>query len=201
MKNIITNTRKGFLMVTLFATLLSFAKEATFYTVDVEAKKTTLTLDNAKEGSLLSLKNAAGKVICSETIKTTGKYTREFDLSFLSNGKYMFELEKDLEIKEIPFTVQSGVAAFNKYEEKTVYKPFIRVADDMLFISKLAIDGEPLDIEIVYTPRNGFNSHVVVSEKITDTEKIERAYKLSGINEGTYKVVLYTAHRKFEKEI
>ncbi|MBU2949790.1 hypothetical protein KO493_03650 [Tamlana agarivorans] len=201
MKNIFTNTKKGFLMVTLFATMLSFANENAFFSINVEANKTTLTLAHAKEGSLLSLKNAAGKVICSETIKTTGKYTREFNLAFLTNGNYMFEVDKDLEIKEIPFSIKSGVASFNKYKERTVYKPFIRVSNDMLYISKLALDGEPLDIEILYTRKNSFNSYVVVSEKLTDAEKIEKVYQLSGLKEGNYQVIVYTAHRKFEKNI
>ncbi|QQY83142.1 hypothetical protein JJL45_03875 [Tamlana sp. s12] len=201
MKNIITNTKKGFLLVALCVSMVSFANENSFYNVTIEANKTTLTINNVKEGSLLSLKDALGHVIASETIKTSGKYTREFDLSFLANGDYMFEVDKDLEIKEIPFAVKSGVALFNKNEEKVIYKPFIRVSGDMVFVSKLAIDGEPLDVEIIFTPKNSGNSSVVVSETIKNKDKIERVYQLSGAKKGEYQVILYTAGRKFEKKI
>ncbi|WP_067146832.1 hypothetical protein [Pseudotamlana agarivorans] len=201
MKNIITNTKKGFLLVALCVSMVSFANENSFYNVTVEANKTTLTINNVKEGSLLSLKDALGHVIASETIKTSGKYTREFDLSFLANGDYMFEVDKDLEIKEIPFAVKSGVALFNKNEEKVIYKPFIRVSGDIVFVSKLAIDGEPLDIEIIFTPKNSANSSVVVSETVKSKDKIERAYQLSGAKNGEYQVVLHTAGRRFEKKI
>ncbi|AUS05047.1 hypothetical protein [Pseudotamlana carrageenivorans] len=201
MKNIIKNAKKGILLLALTVTMVSFANENSIYNVSVVANKTTLTINHVKEGNLLSLKNALGQVIASETIKTTGKYTREFDLSFLSNGNYMFEVDKGLEINEIPFSIKSGEALFNKNEEKVIYKPFIRVSADMVFVSKLAIDGEPLDIEILFTPKNSMNSTVVVSEKIKNKDKIERAYQLSSARPGEYQVILRTAGRRFEKKI
>lgn len=201
MKNIISHTKKGILFVALCITMVSFANDNSFYDVKFEANKTTLTIAYVKEGSLLSLKDALGHVIASETIKTSGTYTREFNLSFLSDGDYMFEVDKGLELREIPFSVKSGEALFNKNKEKVVYKPFVRVSGNMVFISKLAIDGEPLDIEILYTPKNSPNSNVVVSERIKNQEKIEKAYQLSGSKNGSYEIILHTAGRRFEKKI
>ncbi|KAB1066871.1 hypothetical protein F6U93_13540 [Tamlana haliotis] len=201
MNNILTKTRKGFLMVTLFATLLSFANETSFYNVNVEANKTTLTLNYAKAGSALSIKDVAGSVLYSETIATTGSYKREFDLTFLPNGNYLFEVEKDLEIKEIPFTLTEGVANFNKNEEKLVYKPFVRVSNDIVYISKLAIDGEDLKVEIFYTEKNRSNSELVISEQFSNENSIQKAYKLEGLNNGSYEIVLHSANRTYIKNI
>ena len=53
MKNVITNTKKGFLLVTMFATLISFANEVSFSSKKDVTKSTSLPLENAKEGSLL----------------------------------------------------------------------------------------------------------------------------------------------------
>ncbi|MBU2949791.1 hypothetical protein KO493_03655 [Tamlana agarivorans] len=201
MNNIFTNTKKGFLIVTLLVTMISFANENAFYNINVEANKTTLTLNYAKEGSALSIKDLNGSVLYSETIKATGRYKREFDLSFLPNGDYKFEVDKDLEIKEIPFSLKSGVAVFNKNKEKVVYKPFIRVSGDLVYISKLSLDDEPLDVKIYFTKNNSFDSQLIVSEKIQNKEKIEKIYKLESIAKGKFHIVLNSAGRTFEKNI
>ncbi|AUS05046.1 hypothetical protein [Pseudotamlana carrageenivorans] len=199
MNNILTNTKKGFLMVALLISTLSFANENAFYSINAEGNRTTLTLNYAKEGTALAIKDANGSVLYSETIKATGRYKRDFDLNFLPNGNYFFEINKDLEIKEIPFTLNAGVAKFNK--EKVVYKPFIRVENDLLYITKLAVDGEPLDVKIYFTEKNKHNSTLLVSEKLKSTDKIEKVYKLEGMNKGEFQIILHSGNRSFEKNI
>ncbi|KAB1066869.1 hypothetical protein F6U93_13530 [Tamlana haliotis] len=201
MKNIFTPSRKGFLVVTLLVTMLSFANENPFYTVEIAAAKTTLTLNNVQEGSALSIKDSHGAVLYSETIKVTGRYSRAFDLSFLPNGKYMFEVDKDLVIKEIPFSINSGNAFINEKKEKVVYKPFIRVSGDFLYISKLAVDGQPLEINIYFTNNENKYKELILSEVASHDSKIEKAFKLDGLNLGNYEVVLHSAGRVYEKTI
>jgi hypothetical protein len=108
MKNVIKNTKKGILMVTMFATLLSFANEAPFYTIKKDAERTSLTLNDVKQGNLLSIKDDNGIILYKELIQKSGMYTKEFDLTTLPDGAYIFELDKDLEINTIPFTVNSN---------------------------------------------------------------------------------------------
>lgn len=199
MNNILTNTRKGLVIVALFISTLSFANETSIYSINVEASKTTLTLNYAKQGTALAIKDASGSVLYSETIKATGRYKKAFDLNFLPNGNYFFELDKDLEIKEIPFTLKSGVAKFN--EEKVVYKPFIRVEGDLVYVSKLAVDGEPLDVKIYFTEKHKFNATLVVADKLKANDKIEKLYKLTGKNKGEYQIILHSANRTFTKNI
>ena len=92
------HSKKGILMVTLFATLLSFAKDASFYTIKKDANRTALTLINVKEGNLLSIKDNNGVILYKESIQTTGTYTKGFDLTSLPNGAYLFELKKILKL-------------------------------------------------------------------------------------------------------
>ena len=96
MKNAVKHSKKGILMVTLFATLLSFANDASFYTISTDAKRTALTLRDVKEGNLLSIKDNNGVVLYKESIQKTGIYTKGFDLTSLPDGMYVFELDKDL---------------------------------------------------------------------------------------------------------
>ncbi|MBU2951422.1 hypothetical protein KO493_12015 [Tamlana agarivorans] len=201
MNNILKNTKKGFLMIALFGTMVSFADVPAFYNVNVDANNTTLTLNYAKVGSSVSIKDVHGSILYTETIKMTGRYKKNFDLAFLPDGKYFFEVDKDLEIEEIPFTLNSGVAVFNKNDEKVVYKPFIRVSNDLVYISKLNFDNEDLNVNIYFTKNNSMNSELVVSETIKSDKNIQKIYKLKDLGKGSYNIVLNSAGRIVEKKI
>lgn len=202
MKNVMKHSKKGILMVTLFATLLSFAKDASFYTIKKDANRTALTLINVKEGNLLSIKDNNGVILYKESIQTTGTYTKGFDLTSLPNGAYLFELEKDLEISIIPFTVKSNIVKFNKEKEKSFFKPFTRVKGDLLIISQLTLNEDPLEIKIFFSDnRHSYTSELMYSEMITNSQKIEKVFRLSGLNKGSYKVVCSSQGRAFVKII
>ena len=198
MKNVIKHSRKGFLMVTMFATLLSFANEVSFFKVKNDAKRTLISL-NVKEGNLLSIIDDNGMILYKELIQKAGVYTKGFDLTSLPNGKYTFELDKDLEINTIHFTVLSGNVVFNKEEEKVFYKPFIRVKDDMLYISKLTLNDEPLKVDIYYANTNDLQ--LIHSEELENTQNIQKIYKLAGSEKGNYRIVLQSEDRTFTKNI
>lgn len=199
MKNLIKHTKKGFLMVTMFATLLSFANENSFFTIKNDAKKTVLILKNVKEGNLLSIIDNNGIILYKELIEQNGVYSKGFDLTSLPDGKYIFELDKDIQIDTIPFTVTSNNVVFSKAEEKTIFKPYTRVKGNMLYITKLALNEEPLKIDIYFS--NAIDSKLMYSEKIEGTKNIQKVYRLSGLEQGNYKVVMKTEGKTFTKNI
>ena len=199
MKNVIKHSKKGFLLVTMFATMLSFANDASFFNIENDAKRTSLTLYNVKQGNLLSVKDINGVILFKEIIQESGTYTKGFDLTALPNGAYIFELEKDLEINSIPFTVKSNIVLFEKEKEKTIFKPNVRVKNDIVYVSKLALNEEPLNIEIFFARASSYE--LVFSEKIENTKTIERIYKLDGLKSGSYKIVFHTEGRQFSKII
>lgn len=199
MKNVIKHSKKGILMVTLFATLLSFANEASFYRIKNDAKRTSLTLRNVKKGNQLSIIDNHGVVLYKELIEQSGIYTKGFDLTSLPDGSYIFELDKDLEINKIPFTVTSNKVEFNKTGEKTIFKPYTRVKGNVVYVTKLALNEEPLKIEIYATGSHG--TELVFSEKIENTKNIQKAYRLPNLVKSNYKIVYYTDGRTFTSNI
>ncbi|MEP3837305.1 MAG: hypothetical protein ABJM36_06635 [Algibacter sp.] len=201
MKNTIKNSKKGILMVTLFATLLSFANEATLFNVKNEAKKTSLTLTHVKEGNLLSVKDAFGITLYKEVIQETGSYTKGFDLTVLPNGSYVFELDKDLELNTIPFTVKAKKVYFDKDKETTVFKPSVRVEGDLVFVSKLSLDEKPLKIKVYFTEKGSNESDLIFSEDIENTKIIERTFKLENKDYGSFKIVFLSEGKEFIKYI
>ena len=186
-------------MVTMFATILSFANEATLFNIKNEAKRTSLTLHNVKKGNLLSVKDTNGVILFKEYIQESGSYTKGFDLTALPNGAYIFELDKDLEINTIPFTVKSNIVLFEKEKEKTIFKPIVRINDYIVYVSKLSLNEEPLEIKIYFKGLN--SSELMFTETIENTKTIERIYKLEGLEFGSYKLVFHTEGRAFIKYI
>jgi hypothetical protein len=199
MKNAIKYSKKGIVMVTLFTTLLSFANENSFFNIKNDAKKTALTLKSVKEGNQLSIIDNNGIILYREIIEKTGNYNKEFNLTSLPDGAYIFELDKDLEINTIPFNIKSNIILFEKEKEKTIFKPLIRVKDDMVYVSKLSFNEQPLKIEIYFTGSNG--SELMFTETIENTKVIERIFKLDGLKFGSYKLVFHGEGREFIKYV
>lgn len=196
MKNVIKTIRKSILLVTVFTTMLSSANEISTLISKEDLKRTALTIDNVREGDLLSIKNQNGIVIYKELIDFSGTYKKGFDLTALPNGSYFFEIDKEIEIKTIPFTVDSSIVAFDKSKEVITFKPYVNRKDDLVLISKLAPDLEPLSIDVYSKSNDDYN--LVHSEEISGTQNIERVFKL---RKGEYKFVFIFNDREYTKFI
>ena len=186
MKKVIKNLKKGTLLVVMCTALLSNASEISSLK-DVNIKKTALTINDVKEGNLLSIKDKNGLILYKEVIEESGVYKKGFDLTELPNGYYYFELDKGFQIKTIPFIVRNNDVLFNKEKETTFFKPSIRVKDSRVFVSKLCLKEEPVKIELYYLG-NG-DAELIHEELIENTKTIERIYKLDEKEKGSYKVV------------
>ncbi|MFV0541889.1 MAG: hypothetical protein ACK5MZ_11770 [Aestuariibaculum sp.] len=199
MKNVLKHVKKRILMVSMMITVLGFANEKSFFSVKDDAKRTVLTLSNVHQGNILSIIDNNGIVLYKEEILKNGTFTKGFDLTALPNGNYVFELDQAMEIKTIPFIVNIGKVNFKKQLEKSIYKPVIRFNNGLVYVTKLALDQEPLNVDIYFESTNG--QELVFSETITGTTNISRVYRLTQSNEGLYKIMLNTNGKTFTKKI
>lgn len=198
MKKVIKNTRKGILIVAMFATVIGYANRAS-YNINNEPKKVSLTLKNVKKGNQLSIIDNNGIILYKEFIAQPGVYSKRFDLTTLPDGNYFFELDKDLEIKTIPFVVIASKVAFKKSKEKTIFKPLVRVKDGRILITKLSLKQDPIKIDIYYRNTDGYT--LINSENIKNTKIIERIYKLDSNEKGSYKIICKSEGRIFKEHI
>ncbi|WP_445954965.1 hypothetical protein [Yeosuana sp.] len=196
MKNRKTTIRKFILTAAMLAALYSNAKEGFTSYASNDLNRTTLTINDAKEGNQLVIKDLNGIILYKELIKNSGVYTRGFDLTSLPDGAYVFELDKDMEIKSIPFQVLSNKVTFNKEKEITYFKPLVRIKKNNIYLTQLTLQEEPLKVSIYYYGNDGF-SELIFSETIQDIKIIERIYKLDETVNGKYKMVLNTPNRTF----
>jgi len=171
MKNVIRNSKKGILLITMMVTLVSFANDASLFNIKNVAKKTALTLYNVKQGDLLSVKDITGLILYKEIIQKAGTYNKGFDLTNLPDGNYIFELDKDFEISSIPFTVKANVVKFDKDHETVVFKPVVRTKDNLVYVSQLCFNKTPLKVEIYFSGFDSGNYESVFLEKIEDVKR------------------------------
>lgn len=196
MKKVINTIKKNLLVVTVFTAILGNANEISTLIIKEDLKETALTINNVKAGNLLTIKDSHGITLYKELIDFSGTYRKGFDLTALPNGNYFFEVDKELEIKTIPFTVKSNEVVFNKESEVITFKPFVRQKGDLVLVSKLAPNFEALKIDI-YALING-SSKLIYSENVEDTQAIERIYKLK---EGSYKIIFNSNNKEFTRFI
>ncbi len=186
--------QKSLLAAALVATLtVSYGSEVS-NSLKKEGKTTNLTLENVKTGSILQIKDINGLILYKETIKKEGHYSKEFDLTALPNGNYYFELNKEVEIVEIPFSVADGQVTFDKQSKKTIYKPVVYYHDGKMTISKMSFDAETMDISIYY---EGYDK--VLSDKNIGKKGnvLGKMYDFTGSKKGTYTIIIKNNGRKF----
>ena len=192
MKKVIKNS---ILTAVLLSTLLSNANEGSSFIPKKEKDiaKTMVIINDVRKGQELIIKDDSGLVLYKELIQVTGNYNKAFDLTELPDGDYFFEVNKDLEIKSIPFSVASNKVVFNKDEETTIYKPYVWLKDNYIYLNKLALNEEPLKVKIYY----GDDNELIYSETIKNTKNIGKAYRLLKDATGSYKVELNSDGRTY----
>ncbi len=198
MKNVIKTSKKNLLLVALMLTvIIGNATEISSFKMEKDLKGTALTIDNVKEGDLLSIKNYKGITIYKELIQSSGTYTKGFDLTELPDGNYFFEVDKDLEINTIPFTVRGQKVVFDKNKEIVIFKPHLREKNDLVYITKFSPNLEPLKIRVYGDYDGGF--HLIHSEKIEGVQIAKKIFKLK--KGGDYKIVLNSNNKEYTKFI
>jgi hypothetical protein len=193
MKNLITPFKKSILLAAVFSTMIATANENPS-TVKKEATKTSLTI-NVKKGNLLSVKDANGTTLYKETMNFSGTYRKAFNLTALPDGNYFFEVDKALETKTIPFTINEGNVTYNTDKEATTYKPYFNQKGNILFVSKLSPNFEAATITIYADA----NNELLFSEKVEGVQSIEKVYKLE--KEKSYKIVINSDNKEYTKFI
>ncbi|WP_340914069.1 hypothetical protein [Polaribacter butkevichii] len=189
-------TMKTILVVALmFGTLIGYANENVESTNTVAVKRVKVEYKSVKKGHALTIKNEYGITIYKQVIQSSGTYSKTFDLTNLEDGIYTTELDKDFEIDVKKLEVKDGFVTFLKEENKKIFKPVIRAEGDLVLISKIDFNKQPIKV-ILYHDNN-----LIHSEKIEGKEILNRVYNVSKREKGTYKVVIYADNRMYVKDL
>lgn len=189
-------TKKNLIILLMLVSFLSYANDERESFKEKE-KVTNLNFKNVKLGSMLTIKDNKGLVLYKESIVKSGQYSKGFDLTALPNGDYYFELDTDFEIVVIPFDVVSNQVNFRKDEKSTIFKPFVRVKDDKVYVSRVSYSESPLEYKIYYAD----NNDLVLSEKFENEKQINKIYDFSESKDGEYLFVFKFEGRRYSKKI
>ncbi|NNC70875.1 MAG: hypothetical protein HKN90_08655 [Flavobacteriaceae bacterium] len=191
--------KKVLVMVALIAAVtVSYANEISHNESKNEKNTTNLTLANVKSGAILKIIDKNGFILYKEVIEKEGTYSKEFDLTELPNGNYFFELNKEVEIIEIPFSVSNGVVKFDKHSKKTIFKPVVYYNDGKVFISKMSFDAETMDVSIYYEDDTKVLKDAKIAKKGNVLGKI---YDFTGSEKGTYTLIITNNGREFVNQV
>lgn len=185
--------KKYLVVVMMLGTLINYANENKNSLNTIDGRRVKVEFKTVKKGHTLSIKDESGIVMYSQEIIKPGNYSQIFDLSKLQKGNYTTELEKDFEITIKSFSVLDGQVLFK--DEKTIFKPVVRIKDNLILISKMNFEKEPLKVVLYY------NDEIILSENTTDSSDIiNRVYRLSKNIKGNYKVIVKTDNRTYKKD-
>lgn len=189
-----TTIKRNVLVALMFGTLIGYAKENTEPTKAVGSKKVKVEFNDVKKGHTLTIKDEKGVQIYNREIESTGTFSKIFDLSALENGNYIAELNKDFEIIFKTFNVKNGIVTFLTEKNQKVFKPVVRKKGDLILISKIAFDKQPLKVVLYYKDEE------IVRETIKGEDYLKRVYKLSNSKKGDYKLVIHSNERMYIKD-
>jgi len=193
-----TAIRKSLVLVALFlATTLSYGNEISSNTNNRKDETTNVTFKNVTKGSVVLIKDNNGLILYKELIKKNGTYTKGFDLTALPNGDYYFELNKDVEIIEIPLKVEESVVTFDKTGEVKFFKPVVWLNKDRVFISKFSIEDEILEIEIL----SDSNERILLEKVKRKGNILGKIYDFSTSEKGTYTIIVKSNGRRFVNHV
>lgn len=190
-------TKKSLLLLGLLTTMFTYANGEPKVESEKETKVTSISFDKVKKGSMLSIRDTKGIVLYKEPIVKSGDYSKGFDLTSLPNGDYYFELDKELEILVIPFNVVSNQVAFKKEGKSRIFKPFIRVKDEMVYVSRTSLDKSPIEYSIYYVD----NYDLVLKEKENTDTYMRKVYDFSKAKKGEYVFVFKYNGRTHSKTV
>jgi len=147
-----------------------------------------------REIPLIFIKNTTGKIIYEKPGNIYNSNIEDIDFSYLKNGYYTLEINKDFQIEIKPFTIISGKAIFHPKAEKIIFKPVIRSIRSKILISKLNFEIFPMKVDIYY------EDELILSDNIKGKKIIEKIYSLQKERKGNYKVITTVNDRRYTKE-
>ena len=178
-------------VVYMLGTYINYANADNNAPFNDNPKRIKIEFFNVKKGHSLTIKGKQGGIIYNEEIKNTGDFSKTFDLTALKKGDYTVELNKDFEIIIKSFSVDAGNVTFLIEKQETIFKPVFRTKEDLVIISRLNLNKEPLNIVIFYDDEKIY-SEIVKGKKI-----VKRVYKLSAKEKGDYEIVMSSNGRVF----
>lgn len=179
-------------MKTLFKNILVLAVMLGTYTSYANASLgISPRASKVNKGDYITVADASGEIIYSGRVNYTGSLNKLYDFSYLNDGVYTVEIDKDYEIAINYVEVKDKVATVSENTGKIIFKPVFRSKASQVIISKIAIDSKEMKIELYY------ENDLIHSETVEGNDVLNRVYKLDNTLKGNYTAVVRANGRVF----
>lgn len=147
--------------------------------------------DNADKKYEISITNASGdEVYYKKVLGEQQNFKRMYDLSKLDYGVYNVKVKTDGELNEQLVTVSTKGVELG--ETIKVVHPFFSYKDNTLILTYLNYSGDAMSLSV-------YNSDGLIwSKEMGDKFELQKAFDLSKLETGEYKVVLASEDRNYE---
>lgn len=162
----------------------------------IEAKKISLTLEEVKTATSLTIKNENGKTILYEQVRKTKHFAKVFNLEALEAGVYKFLITDQQKEVVQPFEIRAGKVMLDEYRRKEFYAPTVKAKQK--FIDVGLLNRGLANVELSVMDKAG---NVLFEEEFKGMLRIERRYNLKKMERDMYTVKIVTAHKAYYHQI
>jgi len=186
--------KTGLLSVALVASLVANASKIVT-TASSKSKVVYIGLTNISQGEVLSIKDADGVKLYSESLGKTKAFNKKFDFSSIPNGIYFIETKEAKEITVTPVIVSEDKVAIIKESSKRFRAPNITLNDNVARVLVRNFNEVPVSINIYDDAGNA------LKEDNTENLLIYNAYNFSDLPAGTYTISVTQGEYNFTETI
>lgn len=162
----------------------------------LEAKKISLTLEEVKTATSLTIKNENGKTLLYEQVRRTKHFAKVFNLEALEAGIYNFLITDQQKEVVQPFEIRAGKVMLDEYRRKEFYAPVVK--SKQKFIDIALLNKGMANVELTVMDKAG---NVLFAEEFKGMLRIERRYNLKKMRRDTYTVKIVTTHKAYYHQV
>ena len=194
MKNVL---KRMLVLVFAFTTITSIAssRSASIKVLKVKDNLINLKLMNLNESVAIALKDNDGITLYKEKV-VNSYFSKNFDLRNLEDGRYIIELENFNRIKEVSFSIVSGKVILEDAKEVVKYKPIVNLKGNSVYISKLCLNYETLEITMYDSDGNN-----LYNEMLSGKRNLGIKLNIEQLEVGKYDIVMKSGDKIFYKTI
>jgi hypothetical protein len=180
--------KKVFKIILVLAVVLGTSTSYANEVVKIES-----TFNFVNKGNHISVSDAFGAVIYSGEVNYSGNLITLYDFTQLKNGKYDVEVTNGFKIEISTIEVKENIVSILEAKRKVIHKPVVRNENSSVLITKLALEGEDMEIELY------FDGTLIHSETLKGKTVLNRVYKLDDKLKGNYTTIIKSNNRVFIK--
>jgi hypothetical protein len=156
------------------------------------SKVVNFTIGQLQDFNQISIKDDAGVILYSDFLKDNSKSGIRMDFSKLPVGNYFVELESSIKTVVYPLEVNGQSARLNTVEKTVVFKPFVRLQNNLLDVMGFNPNRQNMEV-FIYNEAG----EVIFNETISDALELKKRYALKNLSDASVSIKVVKDGKSF----